>query len=207
MTAIEQPLIKTIYDLLDLVRTRPKMYLGNNGITLTALMALVTGYNFACFYNGVELDEGTPPYSHFLHWITYRLFGKPNNLPWEFMEDQLGQSVAFSTFFDMLDEFHSLQPCLLARIQPNSKHQLTGKVLINQGNPEDSSHRPVPSNITIVGYPIVSVCFMNYEYCDRPTDAKVYDSLKEALKFVNTDIGIQTSEWNFTEMGNDRIKT
>lgn len=207
MTAIEQPLIKTIYDLFDLVRTRPKMYLGNNGITLTALMALVTGYNFACFYNGVELDEGTPPYSHFVHWITYRLFGKPSSLPWEFMEDQLGQSVAFSTFFEMLEEFRSLQPCLLASIQPSSKHQLTGKVLINQGNPEDSLHRYVPSTIAIFGYPNVSVCFISYEYSSHPPYETRYDSLKETLEFIKRDINIQISEWNFTEMGNARMKT
>lgn len=207
MTAIEQPLIKTIYDLFDLVRTRPKMYLGNNGITLTALMALVTGYKFACFYNGVELDEGTPPYSHFVQWITYRLFGKPSSLPWEFMEDQLGQSVAFSTFLEMLDEFRSLQPCLLASIQPSSKHQLTGKVLIHQGNPEDSLHRYVPSTIAIIGYPNVSVCFISYEYSSDPPYEIMYDSLKEALKFIKRDINIQISEWNFTEMGNDRLAT
>lgn len=207
MTAIEQPLIKTIYDLFDLVRTRPKMYLGNNGITLTALMALVTGYNFACFYNGVELYEGTPPYSHFVHWITYRLFGKPSSLPWEFMEDQLGQSVAFSTFFEMLDEFRSLQPCLLASIQPSSKHQLTGKVLIHQGNYEDSLQRYVPSTIAIFGYPNVSVCFISYEYSSHPPYERMYHSLKEALEFIKRDINIQISEWNFTEMGNARIKT
>lgn len=206
MSAIEQPVVNTYYELFDLVRTRPKMYLGNNGITLTALTAFVTGYHFAYFYNGLELGEGTPPYSHFTHWITYRLFGRSNSLPWEFMEEELGPSVAFSTFFEMLDEFRSLQPCLLASIQPSSKHQLTGKVLIHQGNPEDGLHRPVPSNITIIGYPTVSVCFMNYEYCDRPPYEMVYDSLKEALEFVNRDINIQISEWNFTEMGNERIQ-
>ncbi|MCC3420159.1 MAG: hypothetical protein JGK24_11125 [Microcoleus sp. PH2017_29_MFU_D_A] len=206
MTAIEQPVIKTYYDLFDLVRTRPKMYLGNNGETLTALMALVTGYHFACFYKGIKLDEGTPPYSHFIHWITYRLFGKPNSLPWDFMEEELGQSAAFSTFFEMLDEFRSLQACLLASIQPSTKHQLTGKVLIHQGNAEDGLRRPVPSNITIVGYPNVPVCFMSYEYADRPAYETMTNSLKEALEFVNIDINFKISEWNFTEMGNARMK-
>ena len=203
----EKPVIKTNYDLFDLVRIRTKMYLGNNGITLTALMAFVTGYHFACFYNEIKLDEGIPPYSHFVHWITYRLFGKPSSLPWEFMEDQLGQSAAFSTFFEMLDEFRSLQPCLLASIKLSSKHQLTGKVLIHQHNPEDGLSRPVPSNITIVGYPNVSVCFMSYEYADRPPYETIKHSLKEALEFVNRDINIKISEGNFTEIGNVRIKS
>lgn len=207
MTAIEQPLIKTIYDLFDLVRTRPKMYLGNNGQTLTTLIAFANGYDFACLQNGVKLDEGTPPYSHFVHWITYRLFGKPNSLPWEFMEYRLGQSAAFSTFLEMLDEFRSLQPCLFASIQPSTKHQLTGKVLIHQHNPEDGLCRPVPSNITIVGYPNVPVCFMSYEYADRPHCETRKHSLKEALDFVNRDINIKISEWNFTEIGNVRIKS
>ncbi|MEG4343183.1 hypothetical protein QUB70_07800 [Microcoleus sp. A003_D6] len=207
MTAIEQPLIKTMYDLFDLVRTRPKMYLGNNGKTLTALMAFFSGYHFACLENKVKLDEGTPPYSHFVDWIPHRLFGKPNNLIWEFMENELGQSVAFSTFFEMLDEFRSLQPCLLASIQPSSKHQPTGKVLIHQGNPEESLPTPVPSNITIVGYPNVPVCFISYEYANHPPDETMDHSLKEALEFFKTDINIQISEWNFTEMGNDRIKS
>lgn len=207
MTAIDQPVIKTNYDLFDLVRTRPKMYLGNNGKTLTALMAFVTGYYFACFHNGLKLDEGTPPYSHFVHWIPYRLFGKPNNLPWEFMENELGQSAAFSTFFEMLDEFRSLQPCLLASIQPSSKHQPTGKVLIHQGNPEDSLPRPVPSIIIIFGYPNVPICFISYEYANHPPYETMYHSLKEALEFVKAYLNIQISEWNFTETGNDRIQT
>jgi len=207
MTAIEQPLIKTIYDLFDLVRTRPKMYLGNNGQTLTTLIAFANGYDFACLHNGVKLDEGTPPYSHFVHWITYRLFGKPSSLPWEFMEDRLGQSAAFSTFLEMLDEFRSLQPCLFASIKPSSKHQLTGKVLIHQHNPEDGLCIPVPSNITIVGYPNVPVCFMSYEYADRPPYETMKHLLKEALEFVKRDINIQISEWNFTAMGNVRIKS
>ena len=59
MTAIEQPLIKTIYDLFDLVRTRPKMYLGNNGQTLTTLIAFANGYDFACLHNEVNIDEAT----------------------------------------------------------------------------------------------------------------------------------------------------
>ncbi|MCU0545686.1 MAG: hypothetical protein MUE44_26550 [Oscillatoriaceae cyanobacterium Prado104] len=206
MTAIEQPLIKTIYDLFDLVRTRPKLYLGNNGITLTALMAFVIGYESACFYNGIKIDEGTPPYWHFVNWIPHRLFGESNTLPWDIMEDQFGQSVAFSTFFEMLDEFRSLQACLLSSIQPSSQHQLTGKILIHQGNPEDGLHRPVPSNITIVSYPNVLVCFISYEYADRPLYETIEHSLIEALEFVNTDINIEISEWNFTEMGSDRIK-
>ena len=123
------------------------------------------------------------------------------------MENKVGQSAAFSTFFEMLDEFRSLQPCLLASIQPSSKHQLTGKVLIHQGNPEDSFHRYVPSTIAILGYPNVSVCFISYEYSSHPPYETMYDSLKKALEFIKTDINIQISEWNFTEMGNARIKT
>ncbi|MCC3408030.1 MAG: hypothetical protein JGK17_21070 [Microcoleus sp. PH2017_10_PVI_O_A] len=205
MTAIEQPVIKNYYDLFDLVRTRPKLYLGNNGLTLTALMAFVIGYKSACFYNGIKIDEGTPPYWHFVNWIPHRLFGESNTLPWDIMEDQFGQSVAFSTFFEILDEFRSLQPCLLASIQPSSKHQLTGKVLIHQGNPEDGWPRYVPSNITIVGYPNLPVCFISYEYADLRPYETVYSSLKTALEFVNIDINIEISEWKFTEMGNDRI--
>jgi hypothetical protein len=207
MTASKQPLIKTIYDLFDLVRTRPKMYFGNKGKTLTALIAFVNGYYFACGQNGVELDEGTPPYWHFVNWISPRLFGYRSNLPWDVMENELGQSVAFSTFFEMLDEFRTLQPCLLASIQPSSKHQPTGKVLIHQGNAEDGVRRPVPSNITIVDYPNVPVCFISYEYADSPPYETMEHSLKEALEFVKRDLNIKINEWNFTETGNDRIKT
>lgn len=102
--------------LLDIIRFRPAIYL--DGPSLTALYHFICGYEFALLTHGFnEVDEFDIPYE-FYDWVAYRLHFRGSTSGWKNMilERTDSEVEAFSRFFELLDEFHSRTPHLVAKL-------------------------------------------------------------------------------------------
>lgn len=101
---------KDIYELLDALRKRPAMYLGNTGKkSFTALVAFVSALGV------VEVDAGDPCFWRFSRWITGRVCGMSPTLPWDWMDEEWGNEQAFDKFFELLDEYRTCKSVCLSR--------------------------------------------------------------------------------------------
>lgn len=60
---------KSLYELIDLIRTRPAMFIGSASIT--ALQNFINGYTYACYVKDIEENE-RPPWGDFHEFVRAR---------------------------------------------------------------------------------------------------------------------------------------
>ncbi|MDX1947649.1 MAG: hypothetical protein SFU86_19785 [Pirellulaceae bacterium] len=102
---------RTVYEILDALRVRPALFLGNlhRRHPFATLLAFLDGLSFA------DIDPGTPPIWLFSRWITARVDGISTNLPWDWLEEQLGGDGAYAAYFQYLDEYRACLEVEVAR--------------------------------------------------------------------------------------------
>lgn len=98
----------TVYEVLDMVRTRPPMYLGDYRIR--SLQNLIAGMGWA----GAE--DGGNPIKDFTRWYCL-VAGIQSSGPWTELELELGEREALEVFFSYLDRFRA---CILTPIETST---------------------------------------------------------------------------------------
>jgi hypothetical protein len=96
----------TLYGVIDSMRERPAMYLGE--ATLTALWRFINGYEAASHLHGIE-EERDPPFGEF-HEFCARYFQSSATAGWcaIILADNFGQEEqALRQFFPLFDEFRA----------------------------------------------------------------------------------------------------
>ena len=96
--------MKNIYEIIDLVRLRPQMYIGEN--KLSTLTSFLAGVHFALGINGVK---EFPEFNKFHAWVREEKF-KLNPLSVGYCKTILGQTngdekKGLEMFFELIDEF------------------------------------------------------------------------------------------------------
>ena len=93
-----------LYDLLQLIREKPGMYLGRPSIE--ALYMFLTGYNFARRQLNVPLSEQEIAFQHFQPWLQ-RYYAIKTSQSWSgIIQAQTANEVeAFKRFFELLTLF------------------------------------------------------------------------------------------------------
>lgn len=96
--------LHTVYDLIDIVRKRPEVFLGSR--TLTGLYHFIAGFEVALHAVGNDLKESAPPFRSFHQWIQRRLDGK-QGVGWHetLLEVTRDERGAFDRFLLEVDEF------------------------------------------------------------------------------------------------------
>jgi hypothetical protein len=99
--------IRTIYDLLALIRVRPGMWIGDP--TITRLELFIAGFRGGVHAAHASLDEGKPRFKDFHDWIATRLGQRKNGRGWSMMllEACGSEEAAFERFWTELDAFRS----------------------------------------------------------------------------------------------------
>lgn len=173
----------SIYDVLDALRKRPGMYLGNRGKkSFVALIAFITGLDFA------GLDEGEPPFWKFSRWITGRVEGMSTTLPWEWMDEKYGGEQAFELFFDLIDEYRTCRTICVAKatIQVHKSTFYNSEPTTLEKTIEVRIFQFVPSNV----YFVVEVCVdKHYEHFPY------HKSVHEAKEKAKSRWGLVDDEW------------
>ena len=97
--------VRSVYDLLDVIRKKPGIFLGER--SLTALSHFIGGFEYALLTTENSFDREEPPLRGFHDWIAERLGFEESTLGWK---DMLLASVgdetaAFERFFSELDAY------------------------------------------------------------------------------------------------------
>jgi hypothetical protein len=95
----------SIYDVLDQVRARPGMFIGD--VSIMALEAFTSGLGWS------ELPAGHPSFWEFNRWAS-AVFDD-STLPWRLLEQRVGRFAAVQHYFQYLDEYRACREVVLAR--------------------------------------------------------------------------------------------
>lgn len=98
--------IGTIFDLLDLIRMRPGMWIGEPSITRLAIF--VEGFRSGVLAAHASFDAETPPFQGFHDWVAARLGRQKNGHGWcDMILDSTGgnDQAAFEKLWTELDAF------------------------------------------------------------------------------------------------------
>src|SRR4051794_36093387 len=98
---------KTVYEVLDRVRTRPGMYIGD--VSVVALQAFESGLSWS------ELGAGVPSFWAFTHWASAIIDQSTGT--WSLMQDRIGPEATIAAYFDHLDRFRKCREVTLSRAQ------------------------------------------------------------------------------------------
>lgn len=124
---------KTVYDVLDQVRTRPGMFLGEASIV--ALQAFTSGLTWS------ELSPGRPSFWDFNRWASAVIDGSTG--PWHLMESRLGSAATLDRYFRYLDRYRSCREVTLARAtRPFVSHTISVS--------PSGVHSPMPAPHSVV---------------------------------------------------------
>jgi hypothetical protein len=95
--------IRDVYDLLDLVRERPGMWIGE--CTLPVLRAYLEGFSLALYCAGIAF-KSEPDFDLFQEWVTKRLGLERGEEGWpQLLLDSVNgnESLAFQRFWEEVD--------------------------------------------------------------------------------------------------------
>ncbi len=135
----------TISDLLERIRQRPGMYLGER--SLTALRSTLAGYELALGLHRIEGDLSMRLPVGFNDWVAYRQHFYEPTSGWKNMILSKSQSeaVAFDRFFELLDQFTDRKSRIVAKLADVRK-----TYTVSSGGTEQTER--YPANISLVTF-------------------------------------------------------
>jgi hypothetical protein len=132
-------------DLLERIRKRPAMYLGE--CSLSALYHTIGGYELALGVHGIQTDASLRLPEDFSDWVAYRLHYKESTSGWKNMI--LGVSgnegTAFNRFFELLDEHATRRSRVVAKLIGFQKRYSVG----SEGRERTERY---PTRISLIAY-------------------------------------------------------
>ena len=216
------PVIENIYDLLDLVRQRPAMYLGS--LSISALSPFITGYQFGHNYGNSDFrGKEEPPFRHFTQWLG-RGFGRDGGLASydrilkseALFVDLDEDAAALDMFFKFLDEFRERQLHMRAHIdfETTKKSKFSREYRDDARDPEEL---PLSTTkVTVIEYIPRSTSsnrlrdrytrfspgpefYLSYDYVNQYGDSHTSDdyfrTLEESMKRCAEEFDFDISEW------------
>lgn len=112
-----------IYELIDLIREKPGMYIGDPKIS--TMRAFLNGYELTSMIHNIKGLNVFPPFWYFNEWAIHTYGWRQSTAGWANIileENDRDEKKALSVFFDLLDEFKTLKPISIQRLQPGSDH-------------------------------------------------------------------------------------
>ncbi|GAB4211723.1 MAG: hypothetical protein OHK0012_04740 [Synechococcales cyanobacterium] len=180
---------KTVYEILDALRRRPALFLGNpfHRHPFATLQAFLNGLMFS------NLEPGIPSVWLFSQWITARIDGISTTLPWDWMAEHLGCESAYMTYFQYLDEYRACREIEVAQTRATTfvpqfwcadtdgnpmSPSIPDRIYIGQGDPSEV-------------YFLAEVYGTHVEQC-FPYQRSVADAIEEA----QSRWGVSASAWS-----------
>jgi hypothetical protein len=181
--------VNNIYDLIELMKQKPAMYMGDNKIS--TMRTFLDGYKFSSMVHNIKSEKVFPPFWYFHEWAKEKYNWFESTAGWKNIileENNNDEEKALETFFAMIDEFRTLHPLSIEKLQltkQNMDFHHSDKCQINY-----ASGKPIYENADEVllvkyshdfGYSYF-VTFQNkvqgLDWMDRYKDKK---TLKESL--------------------------
>lgn len=110
--------INNVYDLLDLIRPRAALYIGDN--KLSSLSAFLSGYFFSESNNSIEANNEFPPFWYFHEWAMVQYKWYESTAGWKHIilkENNNDEERSLVVFFEMMDDFRKLHPISMQQLK------------------------------------------------------------------------------------------
>ena len=120
--------MKSIYELLEMIRQKPGMYLGQR--SLTALRGFISGYYFGREENDMLVEEEIPPFRQFHDWVARYYKWYESTAGWKniILREVGDEAKACDVFFELLELFKQRFPVVKHRVFLNQNHKSTGAI-------------------------------------------------------------------------------
>ena len=175
---------KTVYELLDTLRPRPALYLGQSSIG--HLSAFLSGLSFA------NLDPGVPSIWGFNRWITARVKGISTNLPCMWLEEKLGPEAALEAYFHYLDEY---RVCKESEVALATSAKLIPRFFLGDSAGNKLSP-PLPDRLFVGQFSPSKVFFLGEDYGDNVERCFPYHTtMKAAIAEARSRWSVPVSAW------------
>ena len=179
----------TVYDILDELRERPAMFLGNLYVRnpLATLRAFIHGLQFS------EIDGGEPSFWEFNRWVIGYVDEMSNNLPWDWLEDQRGGEQGFQDFFTYLDEYRK---CRIVQVASPIIHEFIPRFRRLDSNLDEMAP-PIPDSIHIGQFAPSEVFFLAEMYGDKMEMEFPYpNTIDGAIAEARSRWSVPETPWN-----------
>jgi hypothetical protein len=110
--------MKNLYKLLDKIRERPSMYLGEKRIN--SLRTFLDGYTFGLWEYNIHTGGETPPFGLFHKWIAKKFGWGQTSAGWNtiLLNENLGdEAKALDQFFEILPDFMNVRPIRISEVK------------------------------------------------------------------------------------------
>lgn len=195
--------------MIDLVRDRPAMYMGDYSIS--KMDAYLHGYLKATDDSGVEVKSTGPPFGRFHDWVAARFDWHESTAGWcniILKENDHNEKLALDNFFTLIEEFRESELVVVRHVKTEAHHRPTGAVRLSYsrgfeielqafggGTVSDGEPRSLPPPLSIVKYfPASRNCYLRYNYVDN-ADERWKSSEEAARETALVEFGIQDHEW------------
>jgi hypothetical protein len=184
-----------IYNLIDRIRPRPAMYLGENSVSL--LRAFLGGYMTAAYESQTSFVEENPPFGAFHDWVAMKLGYFESTSGWANMllaAENGDETKALERFFVYLDDFKQRQAKVILWAIPESGKSWRYNIVDGK-----KVEFPLPALVQIVKYEEGEAVFIKYldkdgELSDREEYCKDLD-----VAFSWTKSLVDKNDWNQIE--------
>ncbi len=160
--------------LLEVIRMRPALWLGKR--SLSALWHFLAGWGTALLMYDIKAARQLPDDFH--DWVAYRLHFRESTAGYTAMilKRVPDESAALDRFFELLDEHHHRQACVIARLLGHKKTYYREVV---QDGVRSSVTVPYPQNLSFVSYTDDRGFFVVYDQEESvpPIGSRFYASL------------------------------
>jgi hypothetical protein len=114
---VKEGTIDNIYDLIDLMKPRPAMYIGDYKIS--AMNSFLDGYQFCSHVHNIKQENVFPPFWYFHEWAKETYNWYESTAGWKniiLQENDNDEAKALTVFFDLMADFKTLHPIKIERL-------------------------------------------------------------------------------------------
>ncbi|MEH2350995.1 MAG: hypothetical protein V7K55_23920 [Nostoc sp.] len=188
--------MKNIYEILEMMRPRPQMFLGQR--SLTALRGFISGYFFAMEENGILIEEENPPFSQFHDWVARYYKWYESTAGWKniILREVGDEAKACDVFFELLELFKQRFLVLKYRVFLNPNHKSTGAIyrrICIDGIYKDLDP---PKEIRIVQYTTDSGFYrFDVSQAGEITEIGYFETENLVMEEVKREFEVSLDEW------------
>ncbi len=115
---VKEVRLNNIYDLIDLMKLRPAMYIGE--CKISAMSSFLDGYHFCSITHNIKEDKVFPPFWYFHEWAKENYNWYESTAGWKniiLQENNNDEAKALDVFFDLMADFKTLYPIKIERLR------------------------------------------------------------------------------------------
>jgi hypothetical protein len=107
-----------MYDLIDLMKVRTGMYLGESKIS--NMSSFLDGYLFCSQIHNIKQEKVFPPFWYFHEWAKEKYNWYESTAGWKniiLQENNNDEEAVLNVFFDLMDDFKTLHPIKIEQLK------------------------------------------------------------------------------------------